>query len=109
MLAAIPSREPQISKQAPLPPVQDVPVEAAPNLGVMQQMWVSISVSRSRCSCCGPRVNSHFYFVWQSWWLGFPAEVRSVAATTAISCFVAVNLVALLMWISIRRGGLKQD
>jgi len=48
-------------------------------------------------------------FALQTWWLRFPPEVRSVAATTALSCFLAINLVALLMWISIHRGGLKQD
>jgi hypothetical protein len=45
----------------------------------------------------------------QTWWLGFPAEVRSVATTTALGCFMAINMVALLMWISIRRTTIKQD
>ncbi len=61
MLAAIPSREPQMSKQAPLPPVADVPVEAPPNLGFMQQIWVSISVSQIGSSCFALRVNSRIF------------------------------------------------
>jgi hypothetical protein len=47
MLAAIPAREPQISKQAPLPPVMDVPVDAPPQLSFIQGVWASISVSQS--------------------------------------------------------------
>jgi hypothetical protein len=45
----------------------------------------------------------------QAWWLGFPPEVRSIAVTTALSCFLAIMMVTLLMWISIHRSGLKQD
>jgi hypothetical protein len=47
MLAAIPVRETQNNKQAPLTPVMDVPADVPAKLSFMQSVWVSISVSAS--------------------------------------------------------------
>ena len=47
MLATIPAREPISSKQAPLPPVMDLPLDAPAKLSFMESIWAGISVSAS--------------------------------------------------------------